>query len=70
MNTPEDFESVLAKIEKQSDLGLSTWYEVVYFDEVREGVWKSFSDSSTFDDGEKVVAWEYIKNIRLTNDNN
>lgn len=68
MDKPQDFEPVLAKIQRQGDLGLSTWHEVVYFDEVREGIWKSFSGSDTFEDGEQVLAWEYISTINLSHE--
>lgn len=50
-------EPVLAKIEHINDLGKSKWYEVVYYD----GNWRSYSGSKTFEDGEKVVKWKYIR---------
>lgn len=56
--SPNELEPVLAKIEHINDLGKSTWYEVVYYDEK----WCSYSDSKTFEDGEKVVNWKYCKN--------
>lgn len=40
---------VLAKIERQTDLGLQKWYEVVFYS---EGSWRSFDSSYTFMDGE------------------
>lgn len=66
MKKPVDMKSVLAKIQRQGSLGLSEWCEVVYFDDVAE-IWRSFSGSKTFEDGEQVVAWEYIDNIELAN---
>lgn len=59
MQTPKDLRPVLAKIEGQNCLGRSEWYEVVYFDEEQTGRWCSYSDSKTFDDGERVLAWKY-----------
>jgi len=57
INSPNELEPVLAKIEHINDLGLSKWYEVVYFD----GNWRSYAGSDTFNDGEKVVNWKYCK---------
>lgn len=48
---------ILAKIEHINDLGKSTWYEVVYYDDK----WYSYSGSKTFEDGEQVVKWKYAK---------
>ena len=56
---PIKLESVLAKINHQIDLGLSQWYEVVYYD----GKWRSYSGSTTFKDGEIVVEWKYCKEL-------
>lgn len=58
-DVPIELEPVLAKIEHMNELGLSSWYEVVYFAEK----WCSYSGSKTFDDGEKVVKWKYCKNL-------
>lgn len=55
---PNKLESVLAKITNQNDLGLSQWYEVVYYS---DGKWCSYSGSKTFEDGERVVEWKYCK---------
>ena len=55
--SPKEFEPILAKIEHYNDLGLSTWYEVVYFN----GIWQSYAGSKTFTDGESVVSWKYCK---------
>lgn len=60
MNPKNIIEPILAKIEHMSDLGLSSWYEVVYFD---DNEWFSYAGSKTFNDGEKVVKWEYCKDI-------
>lgn len=49
---------VLAKIEKQGDLGLESWFEVVsYYD----GKWRSYAGSDTFLKGERVVDWIYCQ---------
>ena len=48
---------ILAKIEHINDLGKSTWYEVVYYDDK----WYSYSGSKPFEDGEQVVKWKYAK---------
>jgi len=56
---PTKLESVVAKINHQSDLGLSQWYEVVYYDDK----WCSYSGSKTFEDGEIVVEWKYCKEL-------
>jgi hypothetical protein len=56
---PTELEPVLAKIDHQDDLGLSQWYEVVYYNSNK---WCSYSDSMTFEDGERVVEWVYCKN--------
>ena len=56
---PDELQPVLAKIEHIDSLGTSNYWEVVYFD----GNWRSFSGSKTFEDGEKVVKWNYCKAI-------
>ena len=56
---PDELEPVLAKIEHINSLGKSNWYEVVYND----GNWCSYQGSKTFEDGEKVVKWNYCKAI-------
>ena len=57
INSPNELEPVLAKIEHINDLGKSKWYEVVYYDDV----WYSYAGSKTFEDGEQVVDWKYCK---------
>ncbi len=57
---PQELEPVLAKIDKIGDLGTSTWYEVVYHDGTG---WCSYDNSTTFNDGERVLSWNYCKNI-------
>lgn len=57
IGSPIQLEPVLAEIEHINDLGKSKWYEVVYFDEN----WRSYADSKTFQDGEKVIKWKYVK---------
>lgn len=56
-SSPIQLEPVLAEIEHINDLGKSKWYEVVYFDEN----WRSYAGSKTFEDGEKVIKWKYVK---------
>lgn len=56
---PAELEPVLAKITYQNDLGLSQWYEVVYYDTK----WRSYSGSKTFEDGERVIYWKYCKDL-------
>lgn len=60
MEIPTEVDSILAKITHQNDLGLSQWYEVVYY---ADGKWCSYSGSKTFEDGEKVVEWKYCKEL-------
>ena len=57
ISSPIELEPILADIEHINELGLSKWYEVVYYD----GNWCSYSGSNTFNDGEKVVKWKYCK---------
>jgi hypothetical protein len=59
---PTNLESVLAKITHQNDLGLSQWHEVVYYDN-DDDKWCCYSGSKTFQDGERVVAWKYCKDL-------
>ena len=61
---PKELEPVIAKINHQNDLGLSQWYEVVYYDNDK---WCSYSNSKTFEDGEQVLNWEYCKLLNLNN---
>jgi hypothetical protein len=57
---PTELDSVLAKITHQNDLGLSQWYEVVYY---LDDEWCSYSGSKTFEDGERVTEWKYCKEL-------
>ena len=57
MGSPNELEPVLALITHQGDLGLNEWYEVVYFFQN----WCSYAGSKTFEDGEQVVKWKYVK---------
>jgi hypothetical protein len=60
-NKPTDEqESILALIEHINSLGRNSWWEVVYYS---DGEWKSFGCSDTFQDGERVIKWEYCKRI-------
>lgn len=56
-DTPNELEPVLALISHNGELGLSEWYEVVYYSQK----WCSYAGSNTFEDGEKVVKWKYCK---------
>ena len=57
ISSPNQLEPVLAEINHINELGLSKWYEVVYFD----GNWRCYSGSKTFKDGEQVIKWVYCK---------
>jgi hypothetical protein len=57
IHCPDELEPVLARIEQINSLGKSGWWEVVYYD----GIWRSYSGSKTFENGEKVINWEYCK---------
>lgn len=52
---PIDLEPVLAEINHTNELGISKWYEVVYYD----NKWYSYDGSKTFEDGEIVAKWKY-----------
>ena len=58
IGSPIQLVPVLAEIEHINDLGKSKWYEVVYFWDEN---WRSYADSKTFQDGEKVIKWKYVK---------
>ncbi len=51
MSKPYEGQPVLAKIEHQSSLGLSKWFEVIYHNGEK---FTSYSGSKTFEDGEQV----------------
>ena len=57
VGNPNQLEPVLAKISHVSDLGVSIWYEVIYYFDK----WCSYSGSKTFEDGEQVIKWKYCK---------
>ncbi len=57
IGSPNELEPVLALINHGGELGLSEWYEVVYFFQK----WCSYAGSKTFEDGEQVVKWKYVK---------
>lgn len=56
---PTELEPCLAKIEKQGNLELQSWYEVVYYNPL-DSCWKAYHGSNTFTDGERVVSWQRI----------
>jgi hypothetical protein len=60
MQTPEGLKPVLAQIHHPNDLGMSTWYEVVYFDD-DAGHWRCFVGSDIFSDGHQVLKWKYAE---------
>ncbi len=57
IGSPNELEPVLALITHQSDLGKNEWYEVVFF----SNGWRSYYGSKTFEDGEQVIKWKYVK---------
>jgi hypothetical protein len=57
--TPEELEPVIAKIEDITSLGKSTYWEVVYYDKG----WCAYEGSRTFKNGQRVLQWEYCKDI-------
>lgn len=63
MRLPKEYKPVLARIKGITCTGLSSWYEVVYFDEDGTKGWKSYAGSITFDDGEYVETWEYADEL-------
>ena len=67
MKNPTDLMPVMAKIHHQNSLGVSVFYEVVYFDDMYDKEWKSYSGSKTFEDGERVESWTYCHGIEMKN---
>lgn len=57
IGSPNELDPVLALINSVGELGLSEWYEVVYYYQK----WCSYAGSKTFEDGEQVVKWKYVK---------
>jgi hypothetical protein len=57
VGNPNQLEPVLAEISHVNDLGVSTWYEVIYYFDK----WCSYSCSKTFENGEQVIKWKYCK---------
>ncbi|MCP3685407.1 MAG: hypothetical protein GY861_22375 [bacterium] len=55
---PKELRPVLAHIRSVNDLGISMYYEVVYYD-VGKDKWCSYAGSKTFNDGEYVMKWKY-----------
>ena len=50
---------ILAKIQLQNSLGLSSWYEVICWE---DNVWKRFdSNEKYFTNGEQIVEWNYCE---------
>lgn len=52
----EPLRYILAMIQLRTDIGTSSWYEVIYHDGEN---WQSFHDSKTFDGGETIAGWVY-----------
>lgn len=64
MSKPIPYVPVLAKIRHQNSLGLSQWFEVVYFaGDEPEGGWRPYAGSETFGDGEQVTEWGYCSRL-------
>lgn len=60
---PEEFEPVVAVITRVSELELSRWHEVVYYD-VWDKRWYSYHGSNTFDvRGDTVEDWIYCSEV-------
>ena len=60
---PDTLEPVITEITTISEVGKSTWYEVIYYD-ISNDEWKSFAGSDTFNHyGYKVLNWNYCKEI-------
>lgn len=59
IDLPTKLEPILAQIQHVNDLGISTWYEVVYFDYS----WCAYEGSDTFRDGERVIKWKYCEDL-------
>lgn len=59
MALPKKLRPVLAKIRAITELGVSEYYEVVYYDDFIDNKWCSFAGSKTFNDGEFVITWRY-----------
>lgn len=57
---PTPLEPVLAKIHTIGELGNSTWYEVVFYDDTE---WCSYDGSDTFQNGEHVLSCKYCSEI-------
>ncbi len=66
MKKPVGLLPVLAEVQHVHCLGTSIWREVVYYDDTNN-VWRPFSGSNTFRDGEIVTAWTYVNEIELVN---
>jgi len=60
MNCPKELRPVLAEIQAINDLGISTWFEVVYYDDQERHCWCSYFGSDTFKTlSYKVLRWKY-----------
>lgn len=57
---PNELEPVLAKITHQSCLDGYYWYEVVFY---VDGIWCSYLESNTFDDGQMVIEWVHCDDV-------
>ena len=57
---PNDLTPVIAQIKHLNDLGISKWYEVVYY---ADSEWHAYAGSNTFKDGEKVLKWKYCDDV-------
>lgn len=60
MDYPKELMPVLAEIQTTSEFGISTWFEVIYYDDQERNCWCSFFGSDTFKTlGYKVLRWKY-----------
>lgn len=55
MNNPLICKPVVAKIQWVNDLGLSTWFEILIYD----NRWMSSFGHNPLDKGEQVIDWYY-----------
>ena len=57
---PDENKPILAKIQEVNSLGISYWFEVIYF---LDNVWHRWGSKEYFTNGEQVVDWEYCNQI-------
>ena len=57
---PTEPRPVLAQIKQLNGLGMSSWYEVVYYDGEN---WAAYAGSDTFRKCEQVAQWKYVTEL-------